>query len=55
MARDTIGTMLRRSIEQLDGFTKHLLVRCTDTQESNTCEKPISQSHIIIAVVVTTV
>ncbi|KAM0258670.1 hypothetical protein ACHAQJ_003678 [Trichoderma viride] len=55
MARETIGTLLRRSIEQLDDITKRLMVRCTNTQESNTCEKPISQSHIIIAVVVTTV
>ncbi|KAL7795302.1 hypothetical protein V8C37DRAFT_37669 [Trichoderma ceciliae] len=58
MARHTMGfttgSMLRSSIEQLDGITKRLMTRCIDTQDNNTCEKPISQSHIILAVILTT-
>lgn len=54
MTRDTMATTLRRSIEQLDGFTKLLTTRCTDTQESNTCEKPTSHTHIVVGVVVAT-
>lgn len=54
MARDTMATTLRRSIEQLDGITKLLTTRCTDTQESNTCEKPTSHTQIVVGVVVAT-
>ncbi|TFB04164.1 hypothetical protein CCMA1212_004095 [Trichoderma ghanense] len=49
-----ITAALRRSIEKMDALTHLLTVRCTETQESNTCEKPASQSGILIAVVVTT-
>ncbi|KAL6876069.1 hypothetical protein HDV57DRAFT_518979 [Trichoderma longibrachiatum] len=38
----------------MDAVAHLLSVRCTETQESNTCEKPASQSGILIAVVITT-
>lgn len=45
---------LKRSVESMDAVAHLLSVRCTETQESNTCEKPASQSGILIAVVITT-
>ncbi|PTB69429.1 hypothetical protein BBK36DRAFT_1110026 [Trichoderma citrinoviride] len=49
-----IAGALRRSIENVGALTHILAVRCKETQESNTCEKPASQSGILIAVVITT-
>lgn len=54
MAHEMITAALRRSIDNMDALTHLLTVRCTETQESNTCEKPASQSGILIAVVITT-
>ncbi|UKZ46124.1 hypothetical protein TrVGV298_000322 [Trichoderma virens] len=54
MTRETMATAFRRSIEQLDSFTKLLTTRCVDTQENNTCEKPAAHTQIVVAVVVTT-
>ncbi|KAH8121654.1 hypothetical protein LI328DRAFT_115300 [Trichoderma asperelloides] len=54
MARDMLGSVLRRSTEQLNSITNRLLARCTETQESNTCEKPLSQTHVLIAVIIAT-
>ncbi|KAL7945386.1 hypothetical protein V8C42DRAFT_322987 [Trichoderma barbatum] len=55
MVRETMTTtLLRRSIEQLDNFTKLLTTRCVETQQTNTCEKPAAHTQIVVAVVVTT-
>ena len=54
MAHEMIACALRRSIENVGALTHILAVRCKETQESNTCEKPASQSGILIAVVITT-
>ena len=54
MAHEMIAGALRRSIENVGALTHILAVRCKETQESNTCEKPASQSGILIAVVITT-
>lgn len=54
MAREMSGSILSRSIEQLTGVTNRLLARCTETQQNNTCEKPLSQTHVLIAVIIST-
>jgi hypothetical protein len=54
LVREITGSILRRSIEQLHNATNRLLTRCTETQETNTCEKPLSQTHVLIAVIVAT-
>lgn len=54
MAREMSKSILSRSINQLHNVANRLLTRCTDTQESNTCEKPLSQTHVLIAVVIST-
>ncbi|KAL6902420.1 hypothetical protein GGI43DRAFT_401814 [Trichoderma evansii] len=54
MVREMSGSILSRSIEQLTSVSNRLLARCTETQESNTCEKPLSQTHVLIAVIIST-
>lgn len=54
MAREMMGSVLSRSIDQLNSFTNRILARCTETQENNTCEKPLSQTHVLIAVIIAT-
>lgn len=54
MARDMSRSILSRSIDQLHSVANRLLARCTETQETNTCEKPLSQTHVLIAVVIST-
>jgi hypothetical protein len=54
MAREISKSILSRSIDQLHSITNRLLTRCTETQETNTCEKPLSQTHVLIAVVIST-
>lgn len=54
MAREISRNILSRSIDELHSVTNRLLARCTETQETNTCEKPLSQTHVLIAVVIAT-
>lgn len=54
MVREMSKSILSRSIDQLHSVANRLITRCTETQESNTCEKPLSQTHILIAVVIST-
>lgn len=54
MAREISGSILSRSVDQLHSVANRLLARCTETQETNTCEKPLSQTHVLIAVIIAT-